>query len=108
VSHRFGELATKAQQVFQVGIGPRKFSFRRQTLSYSNRGATRMGRTFRFSKYSSYHFIEGNAAARSQDFGQMHSMRPACSVERRDDSNIVAPKDIYRILSDRSVSFRIA
>jgi hypothetical protein len=39
VTHRFGELVTKAQQVFQVGIGPQKFSFRRQTLSYANRAA---------------------------------------------------------------------
>lgn len=37
VTHRFGELATKAIQAFAVGVGPRKFAFRRQHLSYANR-----------------------------------------------------------------------
>src|SRR5690242_18398812 len=35
VTHRFGELATKALQTFQTGIGPRKFAFRRQVLKQS-------------------------------------------------------------------------
>lgn len=37
VTHRFGELATKAQQTFAVGIGPRRFAFRRQHLSNVDR-----------------------------------------------------------------------
>lgn len=39
ITHRFGELATKAYQRFQVGIGPRRFQFRRAKLSYQNRVA---------------------------------------------------------------------
>ncbi len=37
ITHRFGDLATKATQRFQVGIGPRKFSFRKQSLSIRDR-----------------------------------------------------------------------
>ncbi|HEY4364470.1 MAG TPA: phage tail protein [Bryobacteraceae bacterium] len=33
VTHRFGELATKANQTFLSGIGPRKFIFKRQALN---------------------------------------------------------------------------
>lgn len=39
ITHRFGELATQAEQRFQVGVGPRKFKFQRQKLSYSDRGS---------------------------------------------------------------------
>src|SRR5579862_8681067 len=37
VVHRFGELDAKAEQRFAVGIGPRKFSLRRQHLSMRDR-----------------------------------------------------------------------
>ena len=37
IVHRFGELATKAEQRFQAGIGPRKFPFKRAVLSRSDR-----------------------------------------------------------------------
>ncbi|HXP88842.1 MAG TPA: hypothetical protein VN841_29240 [Bryobacteraceae bacterium] len=37
IVHRFGELATKAEQRFQVGFGPRKFNFRREKLSYPDK-----------------------------------------------------------------------
>ena len=37
VVHQFGELDAKAEQRFAVGIGPRKFSFRRQHLSMRDR-----------------------------------------------------------------------
>jgi hypothetical protein len=36
IVHRFSELATKAEQRFQVGIGPRKFPFKRAALSYQD------------------------------------------------------------------------
>jgi hypothetical protein len=39
VSHRFGSEATLAQQSFLTGIGPRKFSFQRRTLSYTDTNA---------------------------------------------------------------------
>lgn len=39
ITHHFGELAEKANQRFLVGIGPRKFQFRRQNLSYADRAA---------------------------------------------------------------------
>jgi hypothetical protein len=35
--HRFGELATKAEQRFLVGMGPRKFPFKRAMLSFSDK-----------------------------------------------------------------------
>lgn len=38
ITHHFGELATQAEQRFQVGVGPRKFQFRRAVLSRSDRG----------------------------------------------------------------------
>ncbi|HSY15300.1 MAG TPA: hypothetical protein VK816_04870, partial [Jatrophihabitantaceae bacterium] len=37
ISHRFGELATKATQRFEVGVGPRKFPFPAQLLNYAQR-----------------------------------------------------------------------
>jgi hypothetical protein len=37
VVHRFGELDAKAEQRFAVGLGPRKFPFRRQHLSKRDR-----------------------------------------------------------------------
>ena len=37
VTHRFGELAEKSYQRFQVGVGPRKFGFRRQQISPTDR-----------------------------------------------------------------------
>lgn len=37
VEHRFGDLGTFAVQRFQVGIGPRKFSFVRDPLRYADR-----------------------------------------------------------------------
>lgn len=37
ITHRFGELATKAEQRYQVGIGPRKFRFQRARLSRTDR-----------------------------------------------------------------------
>src|SRR5579885_1257663 len=39
VVHRFGELDAKAEQRFAVGLGPRKFSFRRQHLSKRDRNS---------------------------------------------------------------------
>ena len=39
VVHRFGELDAKAEQRFAVGIGPRKFAFRRQHLSLRDRNS---------------------------------------------------------------------
>jgi hypothetical protein len=36
INHRFGELATKAEQSFLSGIGPTKFTFRRAVLSESD------------------------------------------------------------------------
>ena len=39
VVHRFGELDAKAEQRFAVGIGPRKFAFRRQHLSKRDRNS---------------------------------------------------------------------
>lgn len=39
ITHHFGELATQAEQRFQVGIGPVKYKFQRQKLSYSDRGS---------------------------------------------------------------------
>jgi hypothetical protein len=39
IVHRFGELAERAEQRFQVGFGPRKFPFRRDIISYSERAA---------------------------------------------------------------------
>lgn len=37
IEHRFGELTEKASQRFLVGIGPRKFQFKRSVLSHANR-----------------------------------------------------------------------
>ncbi len=37
VVHQFGELDAKAEQRFDVGLGPRKFTFRRQHLSMRDR-----------------------------------------------------------------------
>src|SRR5258707_4050548 len=37
VSHRFGDAATLSWQTFAVGIGPQKFSFRRNTISRADR-----------------------------------------------------------------------
>ena len=37
VVHQFGELDAKGEQRFAVGIGPRKFAFRRQHLSMRDR-----------------------------------------------------------------------
>ena len=37
--HQFGELDAKAEQRFAVGIGPRKFAFRRQHLSMRDRAS---------------------------------------------------------------------
>jgi hypothetical protein len=39
VVHRFGELDAKAEQRFAVGLGPRKFAFRRQHLSKRDRNS---------------------------------------------------------------------
>ena len=39
VVHQFGELDAKAEQRFEVGLGPRKFSFRRQHLSMGARNS---------------------------------------------------------------------
>jgi hypothetical protein len=39
VAHQFGELDAKAEQRFAVGIGPRKFAFRRQHLSMRDRAS---------------------------------------------------------------------
>jgi len=39
VMHQFGELDAKAEQRFAVGVGPRKFSFRRQHLSMGARNS---------------------------------------------------------------------
>lgn len=39
VIHRFGELDSKAEQRFKVGIGPRKYAFRRQRLSKVDRAS---------------------------------------------------------------------
>jgi hypothetical protein len=39
VVHQFGELDAKAEQRFAVGIGPRKFAFRRQHLSMRDRAS---------------------------------------------------------------------
>jgi hypothetical protein len=39
VVHRFGELDAKAEQRFAVGLGPRKFAFRRQHLSKHDRNS---------------------------------------------------------------------
>ena len=39
VTHRLGELDAKAEQRFAVGLGPRKFAFRRQRLSMRDRGS---------------------------------------------------------------------
>ena len=39
VVHRFGELDAKAEQRFAVGIGPRKFAFRRQRISLRDRNS---------------------------------------------------------------------
>src|SRR5579885_1272299 len=39
VVHRFGELDAKAEQRFAVGLGPRKFAFRRQHLSMIDRAS---------------------------------------------------------------------
>jgi hypothetical protein len=39
VVHQFGELDAKAEQRYAVGIGPRKFAFRRQHLSMSDRAS---------------------------------------------------------------------
>src|ERR1700733_1267985 len=36
ITHRFNEYALKANQTFAVGIGPRKFSFKRDRLSIAN------------------------------------------------------------------------
>jgi hypothetical protein len=37
IEHRFGEAATLSYQRFQVGIGPRKFPFRKQVISRTDR-----------------------------------------------------------------------
>ena len=37
VVHQFGELDAKAEQRYAVGLGPRKFAFRRQHLSMRDR-----------------------------------------------------------------------
>lgn len=37
ITHRFGSRATKTYQTFQVGIGPRRFPFRRAVLSKQHR-----------------------------------------------------------------------
>lgn len=37
VTHRFGTLDAKQEQRYKVGIGPRKFAFRRQVLSFQDR-----------------------------------------------------------------------
>ena len=39
VVHQFGELDAKAEQRYAVGIGPRKFAFRRQHLSMRDRNS---------------------------------------------------------------------
>ena len=39
VVHQFGELDAKAEQRFAVGLGPRKFAFRRQHLSMRDRNS---------------------------------------------------------------------
>src|SRR5579883_505498 len=39
VVHQFGELDAKAEQRFAVGLGPRKFAFRRQHLSMRDRAS---------------------------------------------------------------------
>jgi hypothetical protein len=39
VVHRFGELDAKAEQRFAVGLGPRKFAFKRQHLSKRDRNS---------------------------------------------------------------------
>ena len=39
IVHRFGELATKAEQRFEVGIGPRQFQFSRSDLDLTERQA---------------------------------------------------------------------
>src|SRR5579862_4472974 len=39
VVHQFGELDAKAEQRYAVGIGPRKFVFRRQHLSMRDRAS---------------------------------------------------------------------
>ncbi len=39
IVHSFGSREARTEQRFQVGIGPRKFSFRRQILRYTDRNA---------------------------------------------------------------------
>jgi hypothetical protein len=39
IVHRFGDLDAKCEQRFQVGMGPRKFQFRRANLNYADRHA---------------------------------------------------------------------
>lgn len=42
VVHRFGTLDARIEQRFQVGIGPRRFTFKRQNLSLANKASLAM------------------------------------------------------------------
>ena len=62
ITHQFGSGDTKIEQRFEIGIGPRRFTFRRAVLSYADRRSLRDFYDSMQGSWKSFNYAAPNAA----------------------------------------------